>query len=336
MSKYMKFNEWNEMHVDVKHVDESNSNDLNDADLITESKRSKEPINLVFLSGHATMDKLSPSAKYIMAECEKQGVNFIPADCRNCELRKNASNDISIIDDRFGTEYHVSPLNTVILPRKTILDNTHTRDILSQFEDFGFFVINQLDAFESCENKYVTYRKLKTNGVSTPRTVIVQRDDIDKLEEKVNKIGGNFPIVGKVLAGTQGVGVFIIESMMSLRSVLQTMFAINPNNEFILQEKINSKYDLRIHVLNDSYERIKDSSKYRTIGIMQRNQVKGDFRTNVHLGGSSEQGYATPEQLQLAYDAAKACNCRWCGVDLITDEVTGKSYIIEINTSPGT
>jgi ribosomal protein S6--L-glutamate ligase len=69
---------------------------------------------------------------------------------------------------------------------------------------------------------------------------------------------------------------------------------------------------------------------------MRRNRVKKDFRTNYSLGGTVEKTKVSPEQEKIAIAAAKAVGCNWCGVDLIVDKKTGKNYVLEVNSSPGT
>jgi len=72
------------------------------------------------------------------------------------------------------------------------------------------------------------------------------------------------------------------------------------------------------------------------LGAMRRNKVEKDFRTNYSLGGTVEKVKITPEQEEIAIAAAKAIGCNWCGVDIIVDKNTGKNYVLEVNSSPGT
>ena len=198
-------------------------------------------------------------------------------------------------------------------------------------------MVNSLDCIDACEDKFITYKKLKDAGVPTPKTTVITSSSLNKLQEKVDSIGGSFPIIGKILNGTQGVGVMIFDSMMSLRSCLQTMFKMSPKSDIILQEKINSEYDLRVHVLYKGFERITSGiDGFEVIGCMKRNLLDGDFRSNYSLGSTAEKGTLTPEQEKIAKQAAKAVNARWCGVDLIMDSRTKQSYVIEVNSSPGT
>ena len=201
-------------------------------------------------------------------------------------------------------------------------------------EKHGFFCINSLQAIEICENKYITGEKLLNAGLNTPRTALVQnKDSIDKALED---IGGEFPVIVKTLSGAGGVGVSIIESYESLTSTLQTLWKAS-NVEVLIQEKIESNYDIRIQVLTKKFNYHKSKKDNVIIlGYMRRNRVEKDFRTNHSLGGSVEKVKITPEQEEMAVKAAAAMGCHWCGVDIIVDEKTGKNYILEVNASPGT
>jgi ribosomal protein S6--L-glutamate ligase len=105
----------------------------------------------------------------------------------------------------------------------------------------------------------------------------------------------------------------------------------------LIQEKIESEYDLRIHVLTRKFNSpTPEDTDSVLLGYMRRNRVKKDFRTNYSLGGTVEKTKVTPEQEKIAIEAAKAVGCNWCGVDIIVDKKTGKNYILEVNASPGT
>ena len=94
---------------------------------------------------------------------------------------------------------------------------------------------------------------------------------------------------------------------------------------------------MRIHVLYKGFERMTAGiDNFEIIGCMQRNQLAGDFRSNYSLGSTAEKGHLTPDQEKIAKMAAKATGCRWAGVDLIMDSRTKQSYVIEVNSSPGT
>lgn len=303
-----------------------------------ESKKANN-IQVVFLSSRAEKTtKSSNSMFFFEAEAKKQGIKMITIDPSSSTIQKESDDSYKVVESsgNKGT-YVLSPSNTIIVPRRTVLKNSESKDFMQELQSFGFFCFNTLDAIETCEDKFLTYKKLKAAGVPTPKTTVITSSSMDKLEDKVDSVGGQFPIVCKILNGTQGVGVFIVDSMMSLKSTLQTMFKLSPKSDIILQEKINSDYDLRVHVMYNGFERMTSGiDGFEVIGCMKRNQLAGDFRSNYSLGSTAEKGNLTPEQEKIAKMAAKATNCRWAGVDLICDSRTKQSYVIEVNSSPGT
>lgn len=297
--------------------------------LINESKKI-DSVQLLYLSSITN----STFCKMLKDKCKEYGIKFLYANPETASLEKVSDKTFNLADgdkmEQIGTN------NTIILPRLTILKNSRTKNFLKEFENRGFFVINSLDSYENCENKYTTYKVLSAESIPTPATTVVTSDDMGRLEKKVNFIGGKFPIVCKLLDGKKGIGVFIIDSYMSLKSTLETMFKLVPNAEILLQNKIESDYDLRIHVFNKSYSRISNNTdSFEIIGVMRRNKIDGDFRTNFSLGGTIEKFELTDEQKELAIKTAAAVKCRWCGVDMIVDKNTGDNYIIEVNASPG-
>lgn len=303
-----------------------------------ESKKAKD-VQLLFLSARAEKTSKSSNSMFFFEDAAKKaGLKLITVDPASATISNISDDKQKIIES--GTEkkvIEISPSNTICITRRTCIKNGESRGFVQDLEKLGYVMINSLEAIDNCEDKYVTYKKLVANGVPTPKTTVVTSTSINKLQEKVDSIGGKFPIVGKLPVGTQGCGVFLIDSMISLRSVLQAMFKIAPKEDIILQEKIDSDYDLRIHVLYKGFERMTPGiDNYEIIGCMKRNQLAGDFRSNYSLGSTAEKGTLTPDQEKLAKMAAKATGCRWCGVDLIMDSRTKQSYVIEVNSSPGT
>lgn len=296
---------------------------------ICESKKS-DNTKLLYLSSITN----STFCKMLKQKCAETGITFLYADPETATLSRKDEKHYIVTD--VNAEFEISTSNTIILPRLTILKNSRTKNFLKEFENRGFFVINTLESYENCENKYTTYKVLSAENIPTPKTTVMTADDMDRLQKKVNVIGNAFPIVCKLLDGKKGIGVFIIDSYMSLKSTLETIFKLVPNAEILMQNKIESDYDLRIHVFNKSYARQSNNKdNFEIIGVMRRNKIDGDFRTNFSLGGTIESFELTEDQKKLAIDTACAVKCKWCGVDMIIDKNTGENYIIEVNASPG-
>lgn len=306
---------------------------------LNESKKADD-IQIVFLSSRAEKTTKSSNSMFFFEDAAKKaGLKMVTIDPSSSTMKKNSEDSYIVVEDNGGNKktYVLKPSNTIIVPRRTVLKNSESKDFIQDLQTYGFFCLNTLDSIETCEDKFLTYKKLKNAGVPTPKTTVITSSSMNKLDDKIDNIGGKFPIVCKILNGTQGVGVFIIDSKMSLRSTLQTMFKLSPKSDIILQEKIDSDYDLRVHVMYNGFERMTSGlDGFEIIGCMKRNQLAGDFRSNYSLGSTAEKGTLTPEQEKIAKMAAKATGCRWCGVDLIVSATTKQPYVIEVNSSPGT
>ena len=299
--------------------------------LLNEGKRVKN-LNLVYTAINTT--KSNSVVRMLEKRCREAGINLIVVNPEKCSLRKT-DNGFALFT---GSEtLNVSPKNTIIMPRHPVLNTSESRNFQQTLEFYKFFTINSLNSIDACEDKYTTDRILRNNGISSPKGVVVNVDDLSDLESKIDTLGGQFPIIGKTLRGSLGIGVFICDSLMSLKSVLQMLSRIKPGQEIMLQQKIESDYDLRIHVFNKNYSLNcrGNYEDYEIIGIMRRNKIDNDFRSNFSLGATVERCDITDEQRDMAIKAARAVGCRWCGVDIITDRITGENFIIEVNASPG-
>ena len=305
---------------------------------LNESKKAKN-IQVVFLSSRAEKTTKSSNSMFFFEDAAKKaGLKMITIDPSSSVITKSSEEVYNVVENGENKKtYELSPTNTIIVPRRTVLKNIESRDFLTELQNDGFFVLNTLDAIDNCEDKFITYKKLKAAGVPTPRTAVVTSSSMNKLDDKINSVGGNFPLIIKITKGTQGIGVAQVDSKISLKSVLQAFFAMTPKADILLQEKINSDYDLRIHVLYKGFERMTPGiENFEIIGCMKRNQLEGDFRSNYSLGSTAEKGTLTSEQEKIAKQACKATGCRWAGVDMIMDSRTKQSYVIEVNSSPGT
>ena len=298
--------------------------------LIESGSTNKSKIKLLVLTAEIDDTYTIPSFDI---ECKKKGIKFKIMDIDSIRLFKEDSKILMLID-KHQKPFEINPTDTAILIRGGVTKNAYTNDLLKRLEVLNFFILNTPESIVTCQNKYVTSRILMDAGVTVPKMSIIHH--VDDIERAVEEIGGQFPVILKLLSGSQGIGVSIIDSFPSLKSVLQTMWKLQPNLEVLLQEKIETDYDLRIHVLTKRFEPPYTKDDSVIIGSMRRNKIEKDFRTNFSLGGTVDKTELTKEQEQMAIDSARAIGCNWCGVDLIVDKKTGKNYVLEVNSSPGT
>ena len=305
-------------------------------DMLTEAAQLGNKLNLVVMTNTPVDPDSKDTPQFLIEKAVNSGMNGFLFCLKDCSISDPEDNgNITLTNKGESKGFVINKENTVIIARRGVVKNTYTRGISSLFESNGFFCINSLSSILDCENKYLTAQKLEQHLLPTPRTALVP--SIDSLDDAIKKIGGKFPVILKTLSGSQGIGVSIIDSEGSLKSVLQTMWKLS-DTETLIQEKIDSDYDIRIQVLTkrfDYHGNNKDNVKI--IGYMRRNRGdKKDFRTNHSLGGSVENVKLTEEQINLAVKAADAMGCHWCGVDIIVDDKSKKNYILEVNASPGT
>jgi RimK family alpha-L-glutamate ligase len=273
-----------------------------------------------------TNDTTSDTALSLIDACKKKHLACNIINIENVSL--NIGEDTHIMSDS-KTTVDISQDSTVFLLRRGALTDEHTKGIVKTLEKQGYFCINSLESMDNCENKFLTAEILETHGLPIPKYALVPNENF--LDSALEKVGGKFPIIMKLLSGTQGIGVSIIDSYASFKSVYQTLKKVSPSSEILIQEKIESDYDIRIQVITNHKL---DPAKIM-IGAMKRGKIEKDFRTNYSLGGEVSPITLTKEIEEIAFKAANAVGCIWCGVDIIVDKKTKKPYILEVNSSPG-
>jgi len=191
--------------------------------------------------------------------------------------------------------------------------------IAKTLQEAGVFLINDMEAMELCQNKFATSIALQKAGILHPKTALVTNEDA--IETVHEKVGGKFPVVVKTITGAEGIGVMIIDSMPSLKSVLQGLWKYNA--ELIVQEYMDIDFDVRTLVLDGkihaSVKRLKSNSR--------------EFRTNKALGNDTEPYILNEGEKKIILKAASISGCYYCGVDHVV--VNGENLILEVNGSPG-
>jgi len=290
-------------------------------------------VDILMLSGES---KPSKTAKSFAEECEKRGITFNVVNVNNIVLERVYNGHVvKYSDDDKVKEILIRPETTAIVPRRGVITNSYTKQVMRDLEASRYFCVNSLESIEVCESKYLTSKVLEEEELPTPRFALV--NGIEGLDRSLEEVGGKFPVVMKLLSGAQGIGVSIVDSYASLKSVYQTIQKLDPDGEILLQEKIDSDFDIRIQVIVKKFDPLNPGIENCTVlGAMKRQAVEKDFRTNYTLGGSVS-AYETDEEIErIACEAANSVGCHWCGVDIMIDSKTGKPFILEVNSSPGT
>lgn len=304
------------------------------------------------LSNDADIEDLTDTITVVCVSVNRDDTNEIEHLKNACDanqvrfVRINLSKPENTIENRDGDciltigdkSYRVSKDKTIVMKRHARMGDSEVSKKFSLFNRNGFLVINSNNAIATCHDKIKTAEKLKEYGVSQPKFVALNKDNIDNFNEIMEAADFTYPIIAKVNNGTRGNGVFIFESPQSLKGVAQYIISkgdILPSNALIVQEKIESDYDLRIHVMRKERSTIlSPSDKYIVYAAMRRNKMAGDYRSNVSLGADYEPHTPKDDEIALALEAARASGCIVCGVDIMRDKNTGKLYVIEINSTP--
>ena len=165
---------------------------------------------------------------------------------------------------KYQKPYECNPEDTLIFPRGLgTLGFTSSRawyDMIKQFEYDGFTIIPSLECYDICTSKYLSYIMFTNNSVATPKTSrIAHSEDSERAFKELNT---KFPIILKSSTGTQtGVGVVVIESMRSLHAAVQMILLYNKYLPIIVQEYIETDYDIRVAVCNLSLIHISEPTR---------------------------------------------------------------------------
>ena len=301
---------------------------------LNESKggKKKEKIKIVVLTGNSEDNKTADS---FVKESKKRGFFCYIVNVNQSVLTIGQKEKDLIEND--GKEFEISKDDTIFIPRRGVISNSYTKKIMLQLQKAGYFTLNSLESMDICENKYVTAQVMEEYNLPVPKYSLIQNEEY--LDTALKEIGGKFPVIMKLLSGTQGIGVSIVDSYASYKSVYQTIRKLNPTSEILIQEKIDSNFDLRIQVIVKNLGKInykENPDNFIILGAMKRKAVKKDFRTNYSLGGEVEEYNLSEKLKEIACNAAGAVGCHWCGVDIMIDSGSKKPYILEVNSSPGT
>ncbi len=191
--------------------------------------------------------------------------------------------------------------------------------VLRQFEMMGVFPLNESVAISRSRDKLRSLQLLSRKGLGLPVTGFAHSpDDVPDLIQMV----GGAPLVIKVLEGTQGIGVVLCETEKAAESVIEAFMGLK--QDIMVQEYIQEAggADIRCFVVGD-----------RVIASMKRQAKPGEFRSNLHRGGSASLVKISPEERSTAIRAAKVMGLSVAGVDILRS--ARGPLVMEVNSSPG-
>ena len=228
---------------------------------------------------------------------------------------------MQIAPGQFLLRYKGKPLVGIdaVIPRIGASVTFYGTAVLRQFELMGTFTPNGSDAVLRARDKLRCHQMLAGEGLGLPVTVF--GDNPDDTGDLLAMLGPP-PHVVKLNEGTQGNGVMLTEKLSASRGAIETLRGLYAN--FLVQEFIAEAKgaDLRCFVVGD-----------RVVAAMRRQAPKGDFRSNLHRGGTAKAVRATRAEMDTAVRAAKILGLGVAGVDLIRSK--RGPLVLEVNSSPG-
>ncbi|MHB8632482.1 MAG: ATP-grasp domain-containing protein [Thermoplasmatota archaeon] len=191
--------------------------------------------------------------------------------------------------------------------------------VLHQFEVQSIPVVNSSRAIQDARDKLRALQILVRQGVPTPRTTVIRAtEDID---DAIDQVGG-VPCVVKLLEGTQGIGVMLAESREGLEAMLQAFWSLGKTvllQEFVAESRGR---DVRAFVVGDE-----------VVAAMRREGPLGEFRSNIHRGGTGRPVALSKTDRDQVLAAVRALGLQVAGVDFL--ESKSGPQVIEVNASPG-
>lgn len=206
-----------------------------------------------------------------------------------------------------------------VIPRIGASITFYGTAVLRQFEMMNVYPLNESVAISRSRDKLRSLQLLSRRGIGLPVTSFAHSPD--DIEDLLSIVGGA-PAVIKLLEGTQGVGVVLAETHQAAESVIQAFMGLKQHilvQEFIKESKGS---DIRAFVVGG-----------KVVAAMKRQAKDGEFRSNLHRGGSATLCRITPEERTAALRAAKVMGLNVCGVDLLRSN--HGPVVMEVNSSPG-
>ena len=206
-----------------------------------------------------------------------------------------------------------------VIPRIGASNTFYGTAVVKQFEMMNSYCVNTSDAIANSRDKLRSLQILAEAGINMPITGFASHTkDIEGVIESV----GSTPLIMKLLQGTQGQGIVLAETRKAAESVMSAFRQLDADimvQEFIIE---SGGTDIRAFVVGDE-----------VVASMKRIAPEGEFRSNVHRGGTMEKVQLTSEEENMAVNASRILGLSIAGVDLMRSK--RGPLILEVNSSPG-
>lgn len=254
------------------------------------------------------------SNKRIMEAGEERGHEMVFLNVQHCYMKMDAPDP----EVRYRGGKILNNLD-VIIPRLRPNLTFYGCALIRQFDSLGIFCANTWEAISRSRDKLFASQLFAQNGIHIPITGFA-KSTLDTTD-LINMVNGA-PLIVKLLEGTQGKGVVLAENPKAAESVINAFKSLNAN--ILVQEYIKEAEgkDIRCFVIGG-----------KVVASIQRQATKGEFRSNLHQGGTATVIKITSQEKRLAVKAAKVLGLQIAGVDIIRSN--RGPLVLEVNSSPG-
>ncbi len=253
------------------------------------------------------------STRRLKEAAEERGHEFDVIDTLHCYM--------DITSSRPTVRYHGKelPKYDAVIPRIGASITFYGTAVVRQFEMMGTFAVNESVAISRSRDKLRSLQLLSRKGIGLPRTGFANRPD--KVKDLIKNVGGA-PVVIKLLEGTQGIGVVLAETTKSAEAIIEAFMGLDA--DILVQEFVKEAggADIRCLVVGG-----------KVVAAMKRQGAEGEFRSNLHRGGTAKLVRLTKQERETAVNAAKIMGLNFCGVDLL--QSSNGPMVMEVNSSPG-
>lgn len=253
------------------------------------------------------------STRRLAEACEERGHEVHVLDTLRCYM--------TIASQRPTIHYKGEELVDfdAIIPRIGASITFFGTAVVRQFEMMDVFTLNESVAISRSRDKLRCMQLLARRGIGLPVTGFAHSTMYKK--DLIRQVGGT-PLVVKLLEGTQGIGVVLAENQNSAESIIEAFRGLKA--DILVQEYIKEAQgaDIRCFVVGG-----------KVIAAMKRQGAEGEFRSNIHRGGSVSQVKLTPEERSTAVRSAKIMGLNSAGVDILRSN--HGPVVMEVNSSPG-
>lgn len=243
---------------------------------------------------------------------EKRGHDVSVVDFLRCSMS---------LDGKVGSVlFRGEPIDVdAVIPRIGASVTFYGTAVVRQFETMGVYTLSGSEAIGRSRDKLAAHQILSRQGLGLPVTAFAR--SVKDTNSVIDMVGGA-PLVIKLHEGTQGNGVVLAETRKAAESVIDAFRQLDAN--ILVQEFVKEAggSDVRCIVVGG-----------RVVAAMVRSAAAGDFRSNLHRGGSAEIAKLTTKERRTAVKAAKAMGLNVAGVDLLRSD--RGPLVLEVNSSPG-